>query len=260
MNDTSLIIENLCFIYPDKFQALNNINIRLDKGDSLGIVGSNGAGKSTLLLQLCGILMPSQGSISIEGMSMTKENLGKIRRLLGFVFQNPENQLFTTSIYEDVAFGPKNYGLNKEEVENKTISALKKVGIEHLKNRPPYRLSGGQQNLAAIATAIAMEPSILIMDEPTAALDPKARRRLINILNNFEYTKIIASHDLDMILDTCNKTIVLKEGTIVESGYTKDILLNKELMEKSNLELPLSVQNVDNLNRLIIERKKEINK
>ncbi|HBI94103.1 MAG TPA: cobalt ABC transporter ATP-binding protein, partial [Terrisporobacter glycolicus] len=149
--------------------------------------------------------------------------------------------------------GPKNYGLNKEEVENKTISALKKVGIEHLKNRPPYRLSGGQQNLAAIATAIAMEPSILIMDEPTAALDPKARRRLINILNNFEYTKIIASHDLDMILDTCNKTIVLKEGTIVESGYTKDILLNKELMEKSNLELPLSVQNVDNLNRLIIE-------
>ena len=244
MNNFSLEIENLSYIYPDKFQALKNINLKLEDGECLGIVGANGAGKSTLLLQLCGILLPTTGSIKVENMLMNKENLSKIRRILGFVFQNPENQLFTTSIYEDVAFGPKNYKLSKEEVHEKTMNALKKVGIENLKDRPPYRLSGGQQNLAAIATAIAMEPSILIMDEPSAALDPKARRRLINLLNDLNYTKIIASHDLDLILDTCSKTIVLKEGKIVQSGYTKDILLNEQLMEDCNLELPLSAQKI----------------
>lgn len=244
MNDFSLEIEHLYYAYPDKFQALKDINLKLKKGDSLGIVGANGAGKSTLLLQLCGILLPTKGIIKVENLIMNKENLGKIRKILGFVFQNPENQLFTTSIYEDVSFGPKNYKLSKEEVDKKTMDALKKVGIEHLKNRAPYRLSGGQQNLAAIATAIVMDPSILIMDEPSAALDPKARRRLINLLNDFDYTKIIASHDLDLILDTCNKTIVLKEGTIIKSGDTKDILLNEELMESCDLELPLSAQKI----------------
>lgn len=242
MNNFSLEIRNLSFIYPDKFEALKNINLQLEKGDSLGIVGANGAGKSTLLLQLSGILMPTKGSIKVDGIEMKKENLAQIRKNLGFVFQNPENQLFTTSIYEDVAFGPKNYKLSKKEIEEKTMNALKKVGLENLKDRPPYRLSGGQQNLAAIATAIVMDPLLLIMDEPTAALDPRARRRMINLLNEFNYTKIIASHDLDMILDTCKKTIVLKEGEIIKSGYTKDILLNKELMEISNLELPLSMQ------------------
>ncbi|MDO5010571.1 MAG: energy-coupling factor ABC transporter ATP-binding protein, partial [Intestinibacter bartlettii] len=151
-------------------------------------------------------------------------------------------QLFTTSIYEDVAFGPKNYKLSKQEVDKRVTESLEKVGILELKNRAPYRLSGGQKNLAAIATAISMDPSILIMDEPTSALDPKARRKLINLLNSFDYTKIIASHDLDMILDTCERTIVLKNGQIVADGDTKNILLDKELMEDCDLELPLSCQ------------------
>ena len=205
-------------------------------------MGSNGAGKSTLLLQLTGINRPSSGKIEINSLEVNKNNLAQIRKDIGFVFQNPEDQLFTTSIYEDVAFGPKNNKLSKQEVDKRVTESLEKVGILELKNRAPYRLSGGQKNLAAFATAISMDPSILIMDEPTSALDPKARRKLINLLNSFDYTKIIASHDLDMILDTCERTIVLKNGEIVADEDTQNILLDKDLMEECDLELPLSCQ------------------
>lgn len=242
MTDISIKIEDLYYEYPDGYEALRGIDLTLYKGESLGIVGANGAGKSTLLLQLTGINYPSKGKIEVNSMEINKKNLAQIRKDIGFVFQNPEDQLFTTSIYEDVAFGPKNYKLSKEEVDKRVNEALEKVGILDLKDRAPYRLSGGQQNLAAIATAISMEPSILIMDEPTAALDPRARRRLINLLNSFEYTKIVASHDLDMILDTCKRTIVLKDGQIAADGNTKDILLDEKLMDECNLELPLSCQ------------------
>ena len=242
MTDISIKIEDLYYEYPDGYEALRGIDLTLYKGESLGIVGANGAGKSTLLLQLTGINYPSKCKIEVNSMEINKKNLAKIRKNIGFVFQNPEDQLFTTSIYEDVAFGPKNYKLSKEEVDKRVNEALEKVGILDLKDRAPYRLSGGQQNLAAIATAISMEPSILIMDEPTAALDPRARRRLINLLNSFEYTKIVASHDLDMILDTCKRTIVLKDGKIAADGDTKDILLDEKLMDECNLELPLSCQ------------------
>lgn len=245
MTDISIKIEDLYYEYPDGYEALRGIDLTLYKGESLGIVGANGAGKSTLLLQLTGINYPSKGKIEVNSMEINKKNLAQIRKDIGFVFQNPEDQLFTTSIYEDVAFGPKNYKLSKEEVDKRVNEALEKVGILDLKDRAPYRLSGGQQNLAAIATAISMEPSILIMDEPTSALDPRARRRLINLLNSFEYTKIIASHDLDMILDTCKRTIVIKDGQIAADGNTKDILLNEKLMDECNLELPLSCQKRD---------------
>ena len=242
MRDISIEIKDLYYKYPDGYEALKGIDLTLYKGESLGIVGSNGAGKSTLLLQLTGINRPSSGKIEINSLEVNKNNLAKIRKDIGFVFQNPEDQLFTTSIYEDVAFGPKNYKLSKQEVDKRVTESLEKVGILELKNRAPYRLSGGQKNLAAIATAISMDPSILIMDEPTSALDPKARRKLINLLNSFDYTKIIASHDLDMILDTCGRTIVLKNGQIVADGDTQNILLDRDLMEECDLELPLSCQ------------------
>lgn len=242
MRDISIEIKDLYYKYPDGYEALRGIDLTLYKGESLGIVGSNGAGKSTLLLQLTGINRPSSGKIEINSLEVNKNNLAQIRKDIGFVFQNPEDQLFTTSIYEDVAFGPKNYKLSKQEVDKRVTESLEKVGILELKSRAPYRLSGGQKNLAAIATAISMEPSILIMDEPTSALDPKARRKLINLLNSFDYTKIIASHDLDMILDTCERTIVLKNGQIVADGDTQNILLDKDLMEECDLELPLSCQ------------------
>lgn len=245
MRDISIEIKDLYYKYPDGYEALKGIDLTLHKGQSLGIVGSNGAGKSTLLLQLTGINRPSSGKIEINSLEVNKKNLAQIRKDIGFVFQNPEDQLFTTSIYEDVAFGPKNYKLSKQEVDKRVTESLEKVGILELKNRAPYRLSGGQKNLAAIATAISMEPSILIMDEPTSALDPKARRKLINLLNSFDYTKIIASHDLDMILDTCERTIVLKNGQIVADGDTQNILLDRDLMEECDLELPLSCQKRD---------------
>ena len=245
MRDISVEIKDLYYKYPDGYEALKGIDLTLHKGQSLGIVGSNGAGKSTLLLQLTGINRPSSGKIEINSLEVNKKNLAQIRKDIGFVFQNPEDQLFTTSIYEDVAFGPKNYKLSKQEVDKRVTESLEKVGILELKNRAPYRLSGGQKNLAAIATAISMEPSILIMDEPTSALDPKARRKLINLLNSFDYTKIIASHDLDMILDTCERTIVLKNGQIVADGDTQIILLDRDLMEECDLELPLSCQKRD---------------
>lgn len=245
MRDISIEIKDLYYKYPDGYEALKGIDLTLHKGQSLGIVGSNGAGKSTLLLQLTGINRPSSGKIEINSLEVNKKNLAQIRKDIGFVFQNPEDQLFTTSIYEDVAFGPKNYKLSKQEVDKRVTESLEKVGILELKNRAPYRLSGGQKNLAAIATAISMEPSILIMDEPTSALDPKARRKLINLLNSFDYTKIIASHDLDMILDTCERTIVLKNGQIVADGDTQIILLDRDLMEECDLELPLSCQKRD---------------
>ena len=232
MRDISIQIKNLYYKYPDGYEALKHIDLTLYKGESLGIVGPNGAGKSTLLLQLTGINRPSSGKIEINSLEVNKKNLS----------QNPEDQLFTTSIYEDVAFGPKNYKLSREEVDKRVTESLKKVGILELKNRAPYRLSGGQKNLAAIATAISMNPSILIMDEPTSALDPKARRNLINLLNSFDYTKVIASHDLDMILDTCDRTVVLKEGQIFADGNTQDILLDNDLMQECDLELPLSCQ------------------
>ena len=156
MTDISIKIEDLYYEYPDGYEALRGIDLTLYKGESLGIVGANGAGKSTLLLQLTGINYPSKGKIEVNSMEINKKNLAKIRKDIGFVFQNPEDQLFTTSIYEDVAFGPKNYKLSKEEVDKRVNEALEKVGILDLKDRAPYRLSGGQQNLAAIATAISM--------------------------------------------------------------------------------------------------------
>lgn len=238
----SVNLNNVHYKYPDKYEALKGIDLILYEGESLGIVGANGAGKSTLLLTLTGILFASEGSIEIKGKKINNKNLSDIRKEIGFAFQRPEEQLFTMSVYDDVAFAPKNYKLSKDKVNEMVMDALNKVGIESLKDKAPYRLSGGQQNLAAISTAISMKPSILIMDEPTSALDPRARRRIINLLNSLNYTKIIASHDLDMVLDTCSRTIVLKNGKIVADGSTKEILLNKELMEECDLELPLSCQ------------------
>ena len=229
-----------------EIEALSGVDFSINKGEFVVVAGASGAGKSTILNILGGMDTASEGQVIVDNKDISQfsqKDLITYRRYdIGFVFQNPEDQLFTTSIYEDVAFGPKNYKLSREEVDKRVTESLKKVGILELKNRAPYRLSGGQKNLAAIATAISMNPSILIMDEPTSALDPKARRNLINLLNSFDYTKVIASHDLDMILDTCDRTVVLKEGEIFADGNTQDILLDNDLMQECDLELPLSCQ------------------
>lgn len=238
-----LEVRDLHFDYPDGHEAIKNISFTIHPGESVGIIGANGAGKSTVLMLLMGVLFPKNGKVLVGDVEVTKKTLPMIRQQMGMVFQDPDDQLFMTTVYDDVAFGPRNYQLSEQEVEKRVTMALDLVGIPHLKDRAPFRLSGGEKRAAAIASVLSMEPDILIMDEPTSALDPKSRRRLISLLNSFEHTKIITSHDLDTIVETCRRTIVIKAGEIVADGKTMDILTNVELLDRSGLEMPLSLQN-----------------
>lgn len=243
MSHHMLEVRDLHFDYPDGHEAIKNISFTIHPGESVGIIGANGAGKSTVLMLLMGVLFPKNGKVLVGDVEVTKKTLPMIRQQMGMVFQDPDDQLFMTTVYDDVAFGPRNYQLSEQEVEKRVTMALDLVGIPHLKDRAPFRLSGGEKRAAAIASVLSMEPDILIMDEPTSALDPKSRRRLISLLNSFEHTKIITSHDLDTIVETCRRTIVIKAGEIVADGKTMDILTNVELLDRSGLEMPLSLQN-----------------
>lgn len=243
MSHHKIELKDVSFRYPDGHQALEDISFLLGHGESVGVVGANGAGKSTLLSLLTGIQFPQTGSVRVGDLPVNKNTLSEIRRSVGLVFQEPDDQLFMTSVYDDVAFGPRNYKLDEAEVEKRVIEALEEVGIPHLKDRPPYKLSGGEKKLAAIASVISMKPDILIMDEPTASLDPKARRKIMNILIGFSHTKIITSHDLDMIMAMCSRTIVLKKGKIAADGNTAEILSDERLMDDCGLEIPLALQN-----------------
>ena len=219
-----------------------DVNIKFTKGNCYGIIGANGAGKSTVLKLLVGLELNYQGNIIIDNLKVEKQNLQEIRQKIGYVFQDSDSQLFMPTVYEDVAFAPRNYGFSKEEVNERTIEALKSIGIEELHDRQIYRLSGGEKKLASIATVLSMKPDILIFDEPTIALDPKNRRRFINVLNSLKGTKIVTSHDLDLIYDTCDRTILIADGKIIFDGDTKTILQNKDVLENNGLELPLSLQ------------------
>ena len=243
----SIKIEKLSFKYknsPVKDKIIENINIAAEGNESIGIIGANGVGKSTLLKLLVGLNLDYEGNISINEIEVNKNNLSKIRKNIGYVFQDSESQLFMSTVYEDVSFAPKNYGYSKNEVEERTIEALKKVNIADLKDRTVYTLSGGEKKLTAIAGILSMRPGIILMDEPTIALDPKNRRNLINILNSIDRLKVIASHDLDMILDTCERTILMNNGKIIKDGKTEEILRDKVLLEENGLELPLSLNNL----------------
>ena len=234
-------LNNVCFSYNNEKQTLSNINIKIEDNESVGIIGANGVGKSTFLKLLVGLELNYTGEINVNNLKVEKDNLVSIRKDIGYVFQDSDSQLFMPTVYEDAAFAPRNYGFSKEEIEERTIKALKSVGIEELKDKSIYKLSGGQKKLVSIATVLSLKPSILIFDEPTIALDPKNRRRFINVINSLEGTKIITSHDLDLIYDTCSRTILLSVGKIVKDGDTKTILTNKELLENNGLELPLSM-------------------
>lgn len=243
MSHHKLEVKDLHFIYPDGHRAINGMSFSIYHGESVGIIGANGAGKSTLLMLLMGVLFPCQGEVIVGDIHVTKKTLPFIRQRLGMVFQDPDDQLFMTTVYDDVAFGPRNYKLEEKEVEKRVIQALDMVGIRHLKDRAPFKLSGGEKRAAAIASVLSMQPDILVMDEPTAGLDPKSRRRVMDLLKNFEHTRIITSHDLDMVFDLCERTIVIKEGAIAAQGRTAEILANAELMDACGLEVPLSLQN-----------------
>jgi len=242
MSHHKIEVNGLKYQYTDGRQALNGVNFLITHGQSVGIVGANGAGKSTLLMHLVGILFPNEGEVNVGDVPVTKKTLPVIRQSVGMVFQNPDDQLFMTTVYDDVAFGPRNYQLPEEEVQKRVQEALDTVGVLHLKGRPPYKLSGGEKRAVAIATVLAMKPDVLVMDEPTSALDPKSRRRLIKLLQGFTHTKIITSHDMDMVFELCERTIVLKDGKVAADGPTMEILKNRELMEECSLEVPLTLQ------------------
>jgi cobalt/nickel transport system ATP-binding protein len=232
-------MKNLDFTYPDGTIALQEVSFRITHGESVALIGANGAGKSTLLLHLNGFLSPSKGTIRIGDVPVTKSTLYSIRRIMGMVFQNPDDQLFMPRVYDDVAFGPLNLGLPLEEVEQRVLNALSQVGLSQVKDKPPYRLSEGQKRSVAIATVLSMSPDILVMDEPSSNLDPKSRRNLINLLKSFTHTKIIATHDLDMVLDLCERTIILHKGKIAADGLTLDLLQNESLLDQCHLEKPV---------------------
>lgn len=235
-------VQSLTYSYPDGTPAIDGVSFRITHGESVAIVGANGAGKSTLLHHLNGYILPEEGTVRIGDFPLTKTTVQDVRRSVGMVFQDCDDQLFMPTVYDDVAFGPLNLGLPEEDVDRRVVAALEEVGTLHLKDRPPHRLSGGEKRSVAIATVLAMSPDILVMDEPTTGLDPKARRCLIELLQSFHHTKIIATHDLDLVLDLCERTIVMHDGRVTADGPTEAIFGDSELLERSHLEKPLRMQ------------------
>lgn len=235
-------IENVSFAYECRKVVLKDVSLHFSGNESIGLIGENGVGKSTLLKILVGLNPGFEGSVRVNGMPVDKKNLPKIREKTGYVFQDSDSQLFMSTAFDDIAFGPRNYGLKEKEVEERVENAMRLTGIEHLRDKAVYKMSGGEKKLVSIATILSMTPEIILLDEPSIALDPRNRRILINLLNSLDCLKLIASHDLDMILDTCETTVLLSGGEVIAMGPTEEILSNKELMEANGLELPLCKQ------------------
>lgn len=242
MSDPVITIRNLAYAYPDGTRALKGVDLEVDEGESLALIGPNGAGKSTLLLHLNGILSCDQGEITVLGLPVNDKNLSRVRSQVGFVFQNPDNQLFMPTVFEDVAFGPINMGRSKEEVEAAVRRALDQVDMLDAMRRSSHHLSFGQKKRVTIATVLSMEPRILVLDEPTSNLDSRHRRSLMELLGRLDFTKIIATHDLEMVVELCNRTAIIDDGRIVAQGGTRDILTDKALLEAHALEVPHSLQ------------------
>ena len=230
--------QNVSFAYEKDRPVLRELSFRIGDGEAVGLIGANGAGKSTVMKLLLGLIAPTEGSILVDGIRVEKKSLPEIRRKLGFVLQNSDNQMFMPTVYEDMIFAPLNYGLSREKAERRVDTALERLGMQELKHRHNHRISGGEKRMAAIATILAMEPEAILMDEPSAALDPYNRRIVINTIRTLPQTKLITSHDLDMILDTCERVILLDRGQIAADGPAEEILRDKALLEAHRMELP----------------------
>lgn len=242
MSHIHIDVERVSFGYEKGSNILSQISLHAAESDSIGLIGANGVGKSTFLKLLVGLYLDFEGSIRVEEIPVEKGTLSQIRSKIGYVFQDSDSQLFMNTAYEDIAFAPRNYGLPESEVQRRVQQALHMTGIEHLKEKQIYKMSGGEKKLVSIATILSMTPDIILMDEPSIALDPRNRRNLIHLLNSFDHLKMIASHDLDLILDTCERTIIMSEGRIVCDGKTTEILTDQKLLKDNGLELPLCLQ------------------
>jgi cobalt/nickel transport system ATP-binding protein len=241
MNPPMVDVRELAYAYPDGTPALRGVDLRILQGESVAVVGANGAGKSTLLLHLNGLLMPGAGEVGIGGLPVTRATLAQVRRSVGFVFQDADDQLFMPTVQDDVAFGPANLGLSAQEVEARVRAALAAVGAAHLAARAPYRLSGGEKRAVAIAGVLAMEPSILVLDEPSGGLDHAGRRRLIGLLRSFTQTRVIATHDLDLVLEVCRRVVILREGKVQADGAPEELFADRELLRLCRLESPMRI-------------------
>ncbi len=243
---TAIAITGLSYSYPDGTQALADVRFSVDSGECVGLLGPNGSGKSTLLRHLNGLLPDhlnaAGGAVSVHGEAITRVNVHGVRRSIGLLFQDPDDQLFCATVREDVGFGPQQLGLDAGEVEQRTERALRDVGLLHLADRPPHHLSNGEKRRACLAGVLACDPSILILDEPTSGLDPRGRRELIALLRGIDATKLIASHDLEFVVELCPRAIILDGGRVIADGNTRDLLGDEALMLAHGLERPHILQ------------------
>ena len=233
--------QDVSFSYDKKTPVVQKIDLVIEKGETVGLIGANGAGKSTIMKLLLGLLKP-EGLILVDGLAVKKENLSDIRKKIGYVLQDSDNQMFMPTVYEDMMFGLRNYGMSKDAAEARVDAVLDQLGLQELKYRHNHKISGGEKRMAAIATVLAMQPEVILMDEPTTALDPCNRRAVIRTIRSLTQTRLIASHDLDMILETCDRVILLSYGKIVADGDCKMILRDRKLLEQHRMELPLCMQ------------------
>jgi cobalt/nickel transport system ATP-binding protein len=242
MSTPVLDVQGLAYAYPDGHQALYGVDLHVHRGERVALLGPNGAGKTTLVLHLNGILGAGSGqgagSVSVSGLPVAKANLAEVRRRVGIVFQDPDDQLFMGSVRADVGFGPANLGLRGSALERRVMAALEQVGMAEHADRPPHHLSFGQRRRVAVATVLAMEPEILVLDEPSSNLDPASRRELADILRSLDVTVLMVTHDLPYALELCPRSVVLSGGTVVADGSTYDVLTDDALMRAHRLELP----------------------
>jgi cobalt/nickel transport system ATP-binding protein len=234
----ALEVDGVSFAYPDGHQALYGVSLTIQRGERVALLGPNGAGKTTLVLQCNGVLLPGAGRITVAGLPVVTEHLREIRRRVGIVFQDPDDQLFMPTVAEDVAFGPANLGLRGPQLETRVKGALAAVGMEGHADRPPHHLSFGQRRRVAVATVLAMEPEILVLDEPSSNLDPASRRELAEIVTGLDITILMVTHDLPYALQLCPRTLIMNGGTITADGPTAELLANAELLAANRLELP----------------------
>ncbi|WP_270889756.1 energy-coupling factor ABC transporter ATP-binding protein [Pedococcus sp. 5OH_020] len=238
MTDPVLDVRGLAYAYPDGHQALFGVDLHVHHGERVALLGPNGAGKTTLVLHLNGILTPGAGTVEVSGLPVRPENLREVRRRVGVVFQDPDDQLFMPTVRADVEFGPANLGLRGAELERRVVSSLERVGMSDYVDRPPHHLSFGQRRRVAVATVLAMEPEILVLDEPSSNLDPASRRELADIIRSLDVTVLMVTHDLPYAYELCPRSVVLSDGVVVADGPTREVLVDDALMKAHRLELP----------------------
>jgi cobalt/nickel transport system ATP-binding protein len=242
MTSPAIRVSGLRFRYPDGRQALDGVDLTVGAGEKVAILGPNGAGKTTLALHLNGVLRSPEGVVEIGGVPLTDASVGDIRRRVGLVFQDPNDQLFMPTVGQDVAFGPANLGLAGADLETRVTEALEAVGVPDLARRVPHHLSGGEKRLAAIATVLAMEPDVVVLDEPGSGLDPAGRRELIATLDRLDVTLLVITHDLPLALELCPRSVVLDGGRVVEDMATRDLLRSPDVLRRHRLETPFGFQ------------------